>query len=161
MSAESIEKYGDNYFNYNHILTSKKYLQLTKLIKKAEKIKTKVDACDGEAWEFISYVDGKVIWKRDLDYIYGIKPLEGIEKIILSMPKEIPNCPNCGSNMIEIIYGMPDPEAVKMVKKGKLFLGGCYIDEKNPVFHCNVCRRSYFPDMVNYINEENNFEDNE
>ena len=55
---------------------------LIKLVDKAKKINVRIDACDGEAWEFIYYNDNKMIWKRELDYIYGIRPLEKMTKIL-------------------------------------------------------------------------------
>ncbi len=42
----------------------------------------KTDACDGTAWEFKMYQDGKVIKHRDLGYIYGIEPYESIAGIL-------------------------------------------------------------------------------
>ena len=41
--------------------------------------------------------------------------------------------------------------------KGELFLGGCMIDDDNPKYHCNTCERSYFENLKDYIEEENNF----
>ncbi len=42
----------------------------------------KADACDGTAWEFKMYQDGKVIKHRNLGYIYGIEPYESIACIL-------------------------------------------------------------------------------
>lgn len=42
----------------------------------------KVDACDGSAWEIIEYYKCNEIWKRELGYIYGIKPLEEVAKVL-------------------------------------------------------------------------------
>lgn len=42
----------------------------------------KTDACDGTAWEFKLYDNGKIIKHRDLGYIYGIEPYESIVTII-------------------------------------------------------------------------------
>lgn len=69
-----------------------------------------------------------------------------------------PKCPNCGSQMVEIIYGMPNSKTKEKAQKKELFLGGCIIGDKNPKYHCNKCRRSYFDDLKNYIKEENNWE---
>lgn len=69
-----------------------------------------------------------------------------------------PKCPNCNSKLVNIIYGMPDTDALEKAKNGKLFLGGCMIEDKNPKYHCNKCRRSYFADLKEYINEPNNWE---
>ena len=52
-------------------------------IELSKKDNTKVDACDGEAWEFIQYNNGVEVWKRDLGYIYGISSLENVVNILL------------------------------------------------------------------------------
>ena len=67
-----------------------------------------------------------------------------------------PKCPNCGGKLLEIVYGMPDSETGEKAMKEELFLGGCMIDDDNPKYHCNVCRRSYFKNLKDYIDEENN-----
>ena len=51
-------------------------------IELARSNKTTVDACDGEAWEFIKYENGVEIWRRDIGYIYGISTLENIADIL-------------------------------------------------------------------------------
>ncbi len=73
--------------------------------------------------------------------------------------KDYPNCPNCGNKMVEIIYGMPDYETGEKAMRGEIYLGGCVISDHDPKYHCNNCRRSYFEDLKEYIEEPNNFED--
>ena len=53
-----------------------------------------------------------------------------------------PKCPNCGSKLLEIVYGMPDSETGEKAMNGELFLGGCMVGEENPKYHCKkfVCR---------------------
>jgi len=43
---------------------------------------TDVDACDGDAWEFIAYQGDEVSWKRSLGYIYGVKIYETIASLL-------------------------------------------------------------------------------
>ena len=74
------------------------------------------------------------------------------------MKKEV-KCPNCGGKLIDIIYGMVDYEVGEQAKKGKVFIGGCMITGNDPIYHCNTCRRSYYKNLEDYIEEENNFED--
>ena len=45
---------------------------------------TKVVVLDGVAWEYIEHSNGTEVWKRDLDYIYGIEPLENITNLLNS-----------------------------------------------------------------------------
>ena len=47
-----------------------------------------VDACDGSAWEYTQYDNGNEVWKRNIGYIYGIKPLEEIATQLNSLIKE-------------------------------------------------------------------------
>ena len=41
-------------------------------------------------------------------------------------------CPNCGSKLLEIVYGMPSSDIMDQVEKGEVFIGGCCVDEENP-----------------------------
>lgn len=66
-------------------ITKNTYEELTKNIKLAKDINIKVDACDGEAWEFILYNNGHEVWKKELGYIYGIEPLENISNILKTL----------------------------------------------------------------------------
>jgi hypothetical protein len=63
-------------------LTLEQYNNLVENIKLAKEENINVNACDGVAWEIIQYSNGKEIWKRNLDYIYGIKHLEKVENIL-------------------------------------------------------------------------------
>ena len=58
------------------------------------------------------------------------------------MTKKI--CPNCnGTNVAEIMYGLPTQEFMKELdkekNKGKYRLGGCCISNDDPAFSCNDC----------------------
>lgn len=70
-----------------------------------------------------------------------------------------PKCPNCGNKLAKIIYGMPSSDIMNQVEKGEVFIGGCCVDEANPKYHCNICRRSYYSNLKDYIIEGNNFEE--
>lgn len=58
------------------------YNELLKQINISKDNNTIVGGCDGEAWEFIQYNNNCEIWKRELGYIYGIKSLEKIAKLL-------------------------------------------------------------------------------
>ena len=52
-------------------------------------------------------------------------------------------CSHCnGTNISEIIYGLPAPESLLKPKKEKknVVHGGCVIDSDSPKFYCNDCR---------------------
>ena len=72
---------------------------------------------------------------------------------------KIPNCPNCRQKMLEIVYGRPSIETMEKAERGEVYLGGCMISYRNPKYHCNNCRRSYFKKLKSYIEEPNNWED--
>ena len=56
---------------------------------KAKTEDRKVEACDGSAWSIVQYENGKAIWIRQSGYIYGIEPLEEIERILINLMKEL------------------------------------------------------------------------
>lgn len=69
-------------------LTTEVYEKLLNKIQLSKESDVEIKACDGDAWEIIQYENGKEIWKRDLGYIYGIKPLEEISIILNSLIKK-------------------------------------------------------------------------
>ena len=121
-------------------------------------------------------IDDKVLVNRNGKDVVGIVvdveyydednvpyPLEKTKNIIKiletsSNSKNI-KCPNCGHKMIEIVYGMPSLKTFEKAKKGKIFLGGCIIEDNQPKYHCNNCERSYLEDLKTYIEESNNWID--
>jgi len=77
----------NNYSNsevkvYNTKMELSDFDMLKSLFNDGKKIHQKVRAFDGEAWEFIYYIENKVYWKRDMDYIYDIEVFENIVKIL-------------------------------------------------------------------------------
>jgi len=63
-------------------LSKKDYNTIIENVELSKDNYIKVDACDGSAWEIIEYYKDNEIWKRDLGYIYGIKPLEEVAKVL-------------------------------------------------------------------------------
>jgi len=47
-------------------------------------------------------------------------------------------CPVClrSNPILPITYGMPTPKMFKKARKGKMYLGGCVIEENSPKFYC-------------------------
>lgn len=84
-------KYNQDKLNkeYKSILSLEKYKKILKNINKSKRILVRVDACDGEAWEFIQYNDSKIVWKRMMSYIYGLKHLEDIGKELNSLINDL------------------------------------------------------------------------
>ena len=66
-------------------ITEDLYDNIVKNFKLAKKINKSVIAYDGDAWRFTQFKNNKINWIRELDYIYGIKPLEYITNQLLKM----------------------------------------------------------------------------
>ena len=67
----------------SYSITQEQYDEIKENLELAKHIDTKIEACDGDSYEFTEYKDGSVVWKRALGYIYGIEPLEKISQQIL------------------------------------------------------------------------------
>jgi hypothetical protein len=59
-------------------------------------------------------------------------------------------CPECGSSdVVKIVYGMPDPEMFEASERGEVVLGGCCfeVDESGelamPDRSCRDCHHSF------------------
>ena len=53
-------------------------------------------------------------------------------------------CLRCKSkNIIDIVYGYPTAKAIKEAEQGKIYLGGCCIDENNPIYFCRDCKNKF------------------
>ena len=50
-------------------------------------------------------------------------------------------CPDCGNDMIEILYGYPAPEAMARAEKGEIKLGGCIVSDDSPTHYCKHCKK--------------------
>lgn len=73
---------------YSYTLSKENYQALLENIKLAKENTDKVDAYDGSVWELIQYENNNEIWRRDLGYIYNIKPLETISSILNDLIEE-------------------------------------------------------------------------
>jgi hypothetical protein len=55
-----------------------------------------------------------------------------------------PTCPACGSReVVPILYGYPEPEAISEAAKGALTLGGCCVGDDDPRKHCRDCGEDF------------------
>ena len=50
-------------------------------------------------------------------------------------------CPQClkSESIIPILYGMPTHKLMKEVHEGKLYIGGCALDDNEPTHYCTAC----------------------
>ncbi len=58
--------------------------------------------------------------------------------------KEKVKCPNCGDELVEIVYGRPTKETVEQAKQKKLYLGSCMNGIAK--YHCYGCGKNYNED---------------
>ena len=77
----------DRVKSYSHSISKEKLKLIIQNIELSKSDNRVVDACDGEAWEFIQYEDDNVVWERKLGYIYGIDSLETVSNILLDLVK--------------------------------------------------------------------------
>lgn len=56
--------------------------------------------------------------------------------------KEKVKCPNCGDELVEIVYGRPTNETVEKAKQKKLYLGSCM--NGSAKYHCYGCNKNYY-----------------
>lgn len=48
-------------------------------------------------------------------------------------------CPECGGELIPILWGYPTPEILEQAIHDEIHLGGCVIFPNNPNYHCKDC----------------------
>ena len=77
----------DKVKSYSHSISEEKLKLIIQNVELSKSDNRVVDACDGEAWEFIQYEDDNVVWERKLGYIYGIDSLETVSNILLDLVK--------------------------------------------------------------------------
>lgn len=91
LTTEIFDSYGDDKIDKKYTIKLDKNL-FEEIMINLEKAKTedrKVEACDGSAWSIVQYENENAIWIRQSGYIYGIEPLEEIEKILINLMKEL------------------------------------------------------------------------
>lgn len=52
-------------------------------------------------------------------------------------------CPDCGGELIPIVWGYPNPEMFQKAERGEIFLGGCVLPPNNPNYHCKNCDNEF------------------
>ena len=90
------------------------------------------------------------------DYKIAIEEGSNIVRIgtkIFGKREKIIKCPNCNNKMKKIEYGMPSDELVELSEKGIIYLGGCCISDDDPIYYCSNCKRKYFANLKDYIED--------
>ena len=52
-------------------------------------------------------------------------------------------CPECGGEVLEIVYGLPEPEMWEKAKRGEAIIGGRHVDESCDRWQCLECDFSW------------------
>jgi DNA-directed RNA polymerase subunit RPC12/RpoP len=155
--------------SYSHNINEKELNEIIKNIELAKSDNSVVEAFNGEAWEFVQYENGNVLWERKLGYIYGIEPLESICDMLHNLVKnesdvfvgdEMPQrvygvpffdkkdskkCPYCNSTELwEYLYGEPAYD----YDRDKYVLGGCEITGNQPIYKCKKCGKDIYPRII-------------
>jgi hypothetical protein len=55
-------------------------------------------------------------------------------------------CPKCQHDLVNIIYGLPGPELIKMAKTEDVALGGLLVGPERPALYCYGC-----DEVFNYV----------
>lgn len=53
------------------------------------------------------------------------------------------NCPACGHDLVNVIYGFPVPKLVEMAKAEHVALGGTKYGPDMPTHYCYGCHETY------------------
>lgn len=64
-------------------------------------------------------------------------------------------CPDCGTKLLPIVYGMPGPELFDDAEQGKVMLGGCCVSFNDPTRGCPACGWEFTPPPPELTDEQN------
>lgn len=79
-----------------------------------------------------------------VDKIKEINPREAGDYYIswiyaIKSKSDIRHCPDCGGDLIPIVWGYPDSDLLEKAGRKEIYLGGCCIPINNPNYHCKKC----------------------
>ena len=80
----------------------------------------------------IKQKDSSEIGDYYISWIYKIKS-----------KSDIRFCPDCGGELIPIVWGFPHDGLLKKEERGEIFLGGCCIPPNPSNYHCKKCDREF------------------
>jgi len=59
-----------------------------------------------------------------------------------------PTCPECGGELIPVVYGYPSPSMMDAFHRGKIAVGCCCISDRDADLECQACERRFFSDEL-------------
>ena len=66
-------------------------------------------------------------------------------------------CPKCGTNLVDIVYGEPSFEIFEKADRKEVKLGGCEVSPDNPVYHCYSCNLDFSRDLKKAVKSDDNW----
>ncbi len=63
-------------------------------------------------------------------------------------------CPDCGTKLVPIVFGMPNEQGIQEAQEGKIILGGCCMMPINPTRGCTQCGWEYMPPPKDEFEEQ-------
>lgn len=53
------------------------------------------------------------------------------------------NCPECGHDLVNVVYGYPTPKLIDMARSEGIALGGCTVGPDMATHYCYGCQESF------------------
>ncbi|MBR0403338.1 hypothetical protein IJI55_02190 [Candidatus Saccharibacteria bacterium] len=66
-------------------------------------------------------------------------------------------CPKCGTNLVDIVYGEPSFEIFERADRKEVKLGGCEISPDNLSYHCYNCNLDFSKDLKKSVKSDDNW----
>ena len=118
---------------------SSTYIEMEELMFEAGKYGEALRFClDEDLDEFESMVDR--IKQKDPQAV-GEYYMSWIGKI--KFKYDIRSCPDCGGDLIPIVWGYPNQVMFQREERGEIFLGGCCLPPNSPNYHCRNCNNEF------------------
>lgn len=69
-------------------------------------------------------------------------------------------CPECGSKLLRIVYGLPTEDAFKHAEERGLYFAGCCVNFFK--YRCDKCKKNYTENLKeNFLEDDDIFADKE
>lgn len=107
--------------------------------KYAEAVEYCLDICADDRFKFIDKVKDSL--NGDDCFQLGGYYLEWIYRIL--HVNDVRTCPDCGGELIEIVWGFPSDDLLEKAMREEIFLGGCVIPGNPCNYHCKSCGHEF------------------
>jgi len=76
--------------------------------------------------------DNRAVGEYYLSWIYKIR-----------FKHDTRSCPDCGGELLPIVWGYPNSAMLQREERGEIFLGGCCLPPNSPNYHCMNCGNEF------------------